>query len=344
MADIVGHAPPGFVAPAPAAAAESPPMPLLPPRDPRADLGRRLARLARVFDTDRIAAERPGAAEIVDYYEHCFDAYRRHHSAEGALHMALNEDGRFDPRGFAGQVERLAAVWAREPAPPRDVLELAFGHGYNLAALAARFPAVRFTGLDLTPRHVEYVRALLASREIGNAQPLQGDLHALPQADASFDAVFCVEAFCYAHDAPRALAEVARVLRPGGTLTLFDGYTPRPLSDMAEDEALAVALVAKGMALDRFQVLPEFLAQARAAGLVLESDTGLEAQIGPSLARLERLTGAVVRWPWLGRRALARRHPMRGRNVLAGYLMPTAVRLGLLLYRQLVFRRVDNPR
>lgn len=316
--------------------------PRLWPPDPRRDLERRLARLARVFPTGALAAERLGAADIVSYYEHCFDAYRRHHSREGAMHMALNDGGRFDPQGFYGQLQRMERDWAA--APPADALELAFGQAFNLLHLAARFPATRFAGLDLTPRHVEHARQQLAARGLANAEPRLGDFHQLPYADASFDAVWCIEAFCYAHDTPRALHEVARVLRPGGRFTLFDGYTPKPLEAMAPAEALAVNLVSKGMALDRFQVLGEFVAHAADAGLVLETDEGLEAQIMPSLERLERITGAVVRWPWLGRRALARRHPMRGRNVLAGYLMPSAVRLGLLAYRHLVFRRVDNPR
>ena len=59
----------------------------------------------------------------------------------------------------------------------------------------------------------------------------------------------------------------------------------------------------------------------------------------PNLRRLERLTGAVIRVPWLGRRALARRSPMRGRNVLAGFLMRTAVAMGFLGYRQIELQK-----
>jgi len=304
---------------------------------PRADLGRRLARLARVFPVQPIAQQAMGPDEVVSYYEHCFDAYRRHHSREGAVHMALNEGRRFDAAGFYGQLERMEALW--QTALPRDALELAFGHGFNIAHLAPRWPGVRFAGLDLTPRHVEHVRALLAERGIGNVELRQGDFHALPYADASVDQAWCIEAFCYATDTPRALREAARVLRPGGCLTLFDGYLARPLEVLDADEALAIRLVAKGMAIERFQVLAEIQAQAHEAGFEVETCEPLDAQIMPSLKRLERITGAVVRWPWLGRKALARRHPMRGRNVLAGYLMRSTVTLGLLAYRHLVLRK-----
>jgi SAM-dependent methyltransferase len=304
---------------------------------PRADLARRLARLARVFPIDVMARAAMGPSDAASYYEACFDAYRRHHSSEGAVHMALNDGGRFDAAGFEGQLHRLAAAWRREA--PRDVLELAFGQGFNLAWLAPRFAGVRFEGLDLTPRHVAHVRSLLDERGIGNVVLREGDFHHLPQADGSFDQVFCIEALCYALDTPGVLAGIARVLRPGGALTLFDGYLSRPLDALDAEEALAIRLVAKGMAIDRFQVIDEIVAQAAAVGLVAERNDTLDAQIMPSLRRLERITGAVVRWPWLGRKALARRHPMRGRNVLAGYLMRPMVTLGLLTYRHLVLRK-----
>ena len=70
----------------------------------------------------------------------------------------------------------------------------------------------------------------------------------MPYADASFDHVYAVEAFCYARDLKQALCEVARVLRPGGTFRLFDGYLARRPDTFSAEEALAAELLAKGMA------------------------------------------------------------------------------------------------
>jgi len=191
---------------------------------PRQDLSRRLRRLARVFPLEPLAQQGTAPSDVVEYYEHCFDAYRRHHSSEGAVHMALNDGGRFDPDGFYGQLRRIEQVW--RDAPPQDVLELAFGQGFNLAYLAPRFPGTRFCGLDLTPRHVEHARDLLAGRGIANAELRQGDFHDLPYADASFDHLYCIEALCHATDTRRALAECARVLRPGGRIALLEVDRP----------------------------------------------------------------------------------------------------------------------
>ena len=305
------------------------------PRESAA-LSRRLRKLEQVFSVSEIQGQALGAQQVVDYYENCHDAYRKYHSAEGAVHMALNDGDRFDPDGFYGQVRRIERSWA---TPPHAVLELAFGQGFNLAYLARRHPACRFVGIDLTPAHVQIATERLRRERLGNVALTLGDYHQLPYADASFDQVFCIESMCHAIDLPRALAEAARVLRPGGCLTLFDGYLPLPPQALGLEEALAVELVAKGMAIDGLQVLAELQATAQAAGLQTVAVTALEGEVMPSLRKLERITGAIVRFPWLGRRALARRHPARGRNVLAGYLMRNAVQLGLIGYRQLVLRK-----
>lgn len=304
-------------------------------------LARRLRRLERFFDVPRVRADAYGAHEVAQYYEQCFDAYRKYHSPAGAVHMALNEDGRFDAAGFHGQLRRMEADWAAPGrTPPRDVLELAFGQGFNLGDLAPRHPGIRFEGIDLTPTHLRLAQQRLDALGVRNATLRLGDFHALPYADECFDEAFCIEAFCYARDARQALQGVARVLRPGGRFVLFDGYLPRPPSALAPDEALAVELVAKGMAIPALQVVDELLAAAREAGFEVERVDDLDRLVLPSLARLERLTAAIIRVPWLGRRALARRAPARSRNVLAGYLMHTTVVMGLIGYRHIVLRKV----
>lgn len=315
------------------------------------DLSRRLRKLNRVFDLPALRAEALAAPDVVEYYENCHDAYRKYHSQAGAVHMALNDGDRFDADGFFGQLRRMEADWAASPASsstpaspaapatPQALLELAFGQGFNLEYLATRHPACALHGIDLTPAHVGIAQLRLQRAGLQNVQLREGDFHHLPYSSAQFDQVFCIEAFCYATNLAQAFSEVARVLKPGGHFTLFDGYLPQPPELLDADGALAVELVAKGMAIDGLQVLDELLARAQQSGLEVARMTALDAEVMPSLLRLERITGAVIRFPWLGRRALARRNRMRGRNVLAGYLMRNAVALGLISYRQIVLRK-----
>jgi SAM-dependent methyltransferase len=296
----------------------------------------RLTRLGRVFGLESLRAQAMGREQIVEYYVHTHDAYRKYHSTEGAVHMALNDGERFDPAGYATHLRLMERDWAR---PPAAVLELAFGQAYNLLDLAARHPKMAFTGIDMTPVHVQISEQRIAAAGLSNVTLTLGDFHRLPYADASFDHVFCVEAFCYALDLRQAMAEIARVLRPGGALTLFDGYTPVPAAAMASEHALAVDLAARGMALRRFQEVNEMLDTAAAVGLALQRHDTLDAAVRPSLKRLERLTRFVLWWPWLGRRMLAKRHAARGGNVLSGTLMATLLDMGLLTYRHLVWSK-----
>ena len=108
------------------------------PRPPSpADLSRRLKKLDRVFSIEKIRAEGMGASEVISYYEECSPAYRKHHSREGSMHLAISP-GRFRAEGFYG-----SSTGSRRPGRPSrrtTVLELGFGQGFNLAYLAPSFP------------------------------------------------------------------------------------------------------------------------------------------------------------------------------------------------------------
>src|SRR4029078_4980061 len=72
---------------------------------------------------------------------------------------------------------------------------------------------------DANARMVAPARARLA--KVAHARVETGDVHALAFADASFDSVLLFHTLTYAADPARAVAECARVLRPGGRLVLL---------------------------------------------------------------------------------------------------------------------------
>ncbi len=97
-----------------------------------------------------------------------------------------------------------------------DVLDVASGDGALAELLAPR--ARSLTCVDLSERVVEAgARRLLPW---GHARMLQGDMHALPLADASVDLVLLLQALPYSEAPAGAFAEAARVLRRGGRLLL----------------------------------------------------------------------------------------------------------------------------
>jgi ubiquinone/menaquinone biosynthesis C-methylase UbiE len=99
-----------------------------------------------------------------------------------------------------------------------DVLEVAVGTGRNLPFFPER---VRLTGVDWSPAMLGIARERAAT--LGRDADLRtGDAQALDFPDESFDTVLCALGLCAIPDDRRAVAEMVRVLRPGGRLLLVD--------------------------------------------------------------------------------------------------------------------------
>ena len=133
-------------------------------------------------------------------------------------------------RPLLGTVSRARFRLALSLLPPNAgaVLELGYGSGVFLPSLAARARSV--AGFDVHDR-AESVAAALRARGI-DADLRCGDGRTLPFADAAFDAVVAVSTLEFVDDLDGTCAEVARVLRPGGTFVVV---TPgdSPLLDRA---------------------------------------------------------------------------------------------------------------
>ncbi len=100
------------------------------------------------------------------------------------------------------------------------VLDLACGTGIYARRLAVEASAGRVIGLDLSRPMLRRARDLLRSEGLENLELVQGDARMLPFADARFDAVNCSGALHLLGSPSHALAEMARVLGPGGRLTI----------------------------------------------------------------------------------------------------------------------------
>ncbi len=121
--------------------------------------------------------------------------------------------------GFVWGPEGLTEAEACVLGPPgslvgRDVLEV--GSGAGQCSRWVRAQGGRAVGLDLSMRQLQHARRIDA--ETGVAVPsVLGTATDLPFADASFDVVFSsFGALQFVHEIDRAVAETARVLRPGG--------------------------------------------------------------------------------------------------------------------------------
>jgi len=122
--------------------------------------------------------------------------------------------------GFYSRVAgEMAAAY-----PSGEVLEVGSGPGRLAVRLVRSTPGLNVTGLDLSPEMVD-----LANRRAAEAGLLGervrfevGDVGALPHADLSFDGVVSTLSLHHWPDPARGLAEIHRVLKPGGEARIYD--------------------------------------------------------------------------------------------------------------------------
>jgi len=156
----------------------------------------------------------------------------------------------------------------------KDVLDLGCAGGFMAEAMAAR--GANVTGIDPAAQAIEAARAHARAGGLRIAYDV-GVGEALPYGAAGFDAVVCVDVLEHVSDLRRVLAEVARVLRPGG-LFLFDTINRNPLAHLAtitiaED---VLRLLPRGTHDPRMFIKPrELRAAMQGAGLVPGAVTGL---------------------------------------------------------------------
>jgi SAM-dependent methyltransferase len=117
-----------------------------------------------------------------------------------------------DPR-LDRKFARICTI-VREQLPCEAFLDAGCGDGRYLAALDAELPE-RVAGVDIAERILETARA-----RVPRADLRQANLESLPFADGAFDLVLSSQVIEHVLDAPAAVGELSRVLRPGGRLVI----------------------------------------------------------------------------------------------------------------------------
>jgi ubiquinone/menaquinone biosynthesis C-methylase UbiE len=171
----------------------------------------------------RVAERMPGeilSTELVDEYTNASVLELRRTAAELDDVVAMY-------RGFAANVAHSVSRAGRAFAGAQ-VLDVGTGSGYLPYALVAA-GASAAVGLDVTvstelPSERARVATGLAGEGAKAARLVAGDVHEMPFDDASFDVVCSGSAVEHFQDARRAIAEIFRVLRPGGVT--FHGVDP----------------------------------------------------------------------------------------------------------------------
>lgn len=143
-----------------------------------------------------------------------------------------------------------------------NVLEVAVGTGLNLP----HYPAdATVTGVDLSEGMLDGARRRATTLD-HPASLRQADAHDLPFTDGFFDTVVCTLGLCAIPDPDKAIDEMIRVLRPGGTLILVDHVeSTNPVARVVQR---LVDLVTVPMAGEHFRRRPYRTVTARGLDIV----------------------------------------------------------------------------
>lgn len=154
---------------------------------------------------------------VVDYYQNSERELARRYLAERYPRM--------DESYFRAAIRHRYELYPEIPEiadfgafAGKDVLEVGVGQGtdhYGFAAAGARLH-----GIDLTPRHCEITRLLFETLG-GETTLARGDARSLPFPGSRFDHVYSCGVLLLFPEIDRAIAEIHRVLRPGGSATIM---------------------------------------------------------------------------------------------------------------------------
>jgi ArsR family transcriptional regulator len=181
----------------------------------------------------------PGLQDGANGFGPVWPLLRAHFDAAAATKEGRADDARleevrrvrkenFDDHGADGERGQIIpgrswAAWARALGhllPPLVVADLGCGEGY-LTIEASRF-AKRVIAVDRSEAVLDKARESAKRRRVKNIEWKRGELEKLPLKDLSVDVALLSQALHHARDPVRALAEAARIVKPGGRVLLLE--------------------------------------------------------------------------------------------------------------------------
>jgi ubiquinone/menaquinone biosynthesis C-methylase UbiE len=108
-------------------------------------------------------------------------------------------------------------------APGQNVLDIGFRDLEELQTITSLVgPTGHVLGIDINPRHVQIAAEKLVDLPSPNISVKEGSISAIPAEDGAFDLVLCKGILHEVPQLDQAVAEMARVCRPGGLIAVMD--------------------------------------------------------------------------------------------------------------------------
>lgn len=251
---------------------------------------------------------------IPDYYDDTVIDYEAW-SKEGYLHFGywrpwLNP---FSRKAMLEEMNRL--VFSRlqlDQLKSGEIADLGCGIGAVSRHASRLFPSLDFHAITVSSEQVNTAQRRHSQERVTY---YCGDYHKLPFSDGQLSGVFYLESLCHSTQPDAALAEAARVLRPGGRIVLTDGFLTRPLEDTSRFFKYVVEAVAHNWAVPMFHEIGKGRQWSGKGQLELVAEFECGWRLGPSALHAAHLSvihffkllikRRVTRWQWKHLRASA---------------------------------------
>jgi len=276
-------------------------------------------------------------AEIRRYYDRHTAAFVALGEGGSAIHRAVWGPGvRRSVDAFHYVEDQIAERIQRLPLEIETphVVDLGCGIGASLCHLARLLPAIRGTGITLSP-----VQARVAGEAIKQAGLpervvcLEGDYCSLPAGLQPADLAYAIESFVHGPDPARFFEQCRQLIRPGGLLVICDDFK-RPTKDRAA--LRAIERFTRGWHINTLIDRGELQAIARAVGFTHESTTDFSPylELNRPRDRAIRLLIALAGW--------APVHWSRFGHLTGGNALQQCLERGWIGYDFAVFRRAGE--
>jgi ubiquinone/menaquinone biosynthesis C-methylase UbiE len=144
-------------------------------------------------------------------------------AAMSATHQLPDYDPALKAYHVAFEPELEAAVRRYELGPAAHVLDCPCGDGFYAKLFARHMRNGTLVAADLSEAYLDHAKRTVGAAPAGLAlQFVKADAYSLPFDDATFDLVWSAQSMISLDDPPRAIREMARVLRPGGWLAVLE--------------------------------------------------------------------------------------------------------------------------
>jgi cyclopropane fatty-acyl-phospholipid synthase-like methyltransferase len=268
--------------------------------------------------------------QVIEYFNQTHKDYRWFWGIDRhlGLHCGFTDPVHQRHDEAVTHMNRVLATLAEITRADR-VLDAGCGIGGSVIWLAENL-GCQVTGVNLNARQVELAEHLARRHQVGERVQFHvADFSATGLAAESFDVVWALESMCYAEDKGAFLAEVYRLLKPGGRLIIADAFLTK--EELTSDERRIVERWRQGWAISSVLSIRQFQQRLEKADFQRLSFRDITAHVTPSSRRIYRASLLLYPLGWLLHR-IGLRSEVQTRGIASGYYQYQARKRGLGVY------------